>query len=176
MTRVITEMDKSGWGPNTPIDMDDDLKTEFKIWLKMEQVRLIHVWRPEMIKMEQPSKVSFTDSSIFAWGVMYFTKEGIKKRYTQYIPEEHISQPIHIKEAMAIWVMLENDPEEFSYCTIVHYCDNEGVALGYRNLGTSTRELNKWITKIYEKLNELHSVMRFVSVTEPRLRFLFKKS
>ena len=160
MTRVITEMDKNGWSANTPVKFDAELQKEFKVWLKMEQVRMTHVWRPEMLRCEKPSKVSFSDSSIFAWGVMFFTKDGKKKRYTQYIPEEHISQPIHIKEAMAIYAMLENDPEEFEESTIVHYCDNEGVALGYRNLGTSTQMLNHWITKLYEKLHEIRSVMR----------------
>ena len=160
MTRVITALDAGAWSPCTPVEFDRDLEIEFRTWLKLEQMRMVTVWRPEMLKMEKPSKVSFSDASIFAWGIVYFDKEGNRRRYTQYIPEEFIDQPIHIKEVLGIIQMLENDPKEFTECTIVHYCDNEGVVLGYKNLGVTSFELNKWITHLYELLHKLGSIMR----------------
>ena len=160
MTECITELDKIAWGSNMPVQPNEKLIAEFKVWLKMEQVHMVHVWRPEMLQMEKPSRVSFTDASIFAWGMVYFTATGRRKRYTKYIPEEFINEPIHIKEILAIIMMLKNDPEEFTKVTIVHYCDNQSVALGYKNLGVSSPTLNLWITKLYERLQELNSVMR----------------
>ena len=121
---------------------------------------MTHVWRPEMLQLEKPSRVSFTDASIFAWGIVYFTTSGKRKRYTKYIPEEFIDEPIHIKEVLAIIMMLKEEPEEFRKSTIVHYCDNQAVALGFRNLGVPSPELNRWITVLYEILTDLGSVMR----------------
>ena len=159
MTNQITELEHS-WGANMPVPYNKELEREFRIWLEMDHVKLVHVWRPEMLQNERPSRVSFTDASIFAWGVVYFTMDGKRKRYTRYIPEEYIDMPIHIKEIIIIIKMLDRDPEEFSNCTIVHYCDNISVVEGYRNLGTGSPELNRWVVKLYEKLHELKSVMR----------------
>ena len=160
MTRIITDLDKKAWGATMAVQHDQELENEFNVWLKMEQVRMIHVWRPEMLQLEKPSRVSFTDASIFAWGIVYFTTTGKRKRFTRYIPEEFIDQPIHIKEILAIITMLEEEKDEFSNCTIIHYCDNQSVALGYKNLGVPSKELNFWITKLYEMLHNLKSVMR----------------
>ena len=159
MTRIITELEQS-WGANMPVPLDRDLEREFKVWLQMDQVKMVHVWRPEMLNLEKPSRVSFTDASIFAWGVVYFKADGTRKRYTRYIPEEYIDLPIHLKEIIIIIKMLEKEPEEFTECTLVHYCDNESVAIGYQNLGTGSPELNRWVVKLYEKLHEIRSVMR----------------
>ena len=160
MTEVITELDKIAWGASMPVEYNSKLEKEFEVWLKMDQLKMSHVWRPEMLQMEKPSRVSFTDASIFAWGIVFFTTNGKRRRYTKYIPEEFIDQPIHIKEILAIIMMLKDNPEEFREATIVHYCDNQSVALGYKNLGVSSPELNYWITQLYEKLHELKSVMR----------------
>ena len=160
MTEVITELDKIGWAANMSVSPNEKLKKEFRVWLDLEQVRMSHVWRPEMLRFEAPSRVSFTDSSIFAWGIVYFTTTGKRKRYTRYIPEEYIDLPIHIKEILAIIQMLKEEPLEFADSTIIHYCDNQGVALGYRNLGVPSPELNHWITQLYEMLHEIRSVMR----------------
>ena len=160
MTETITALDKIAWGANMPVEPNEKLKTEFNVWLNLEQVHMVHVWRPEMLHLERPSRVSFTDASIFAWGIVYFTTTGKRKRYTKYIPEEYIDQPIHIKEVLAIIMMLREDPDEFRESTVVHYCDNQSVALGYKNLGVPSPELNHWITKLYEILNGLKSVMR----------------
>ena len=159
MTRLITQLEKS-WGANMPVPYDRDLEKEFKVWLQMDQVRLVHVWRPEMMNHERPSRVSFTDASIFAWGVVYFTLDGTRKRYTRYIPEEFIDYPIHLKEIIIIVLMLERDPDEFRNSTIIHYCDNISVCEGYRNLGTGSPELNRWVVRLYETLHNINSVMR----------------
>ena len=160
MTDTITQLDKEGWSGSTPVKFNENLQNEFKIWLKMEQVKMIHVWRPELLKEEKPAKISFTDASSFAIGIVFFKKNGEKFRYTRYIGEDMIGKPIHIKEAAAIVYMLEDHPEEFMESTVIHYCDNESVVHGYRNMGTSTPELTRWIVKIYELLNEVKSVMR----------------
>ena len=160
MTDTITKLDKEGWSGSTPIKYNEDLAREFQVWLGMEQVKMVHVWRPEMLKNEKPIQISFTDASIFAWGIVFFDKNGRKRRYTRYIGENLVDQPIHIKEAAAIVMMLTDNPDEFKDCTMVHYCDNEGVVHGYRNMGTSTPELTKWIIRIYEILHQLKSVMR----------------
>lgn len=160
MTEVITELDREGWAGSTPVKFNEKLQKEFEVWLNLDQVKMVHVWRPEFLKEEKPAQVSFTDASIFAWGMVFFKKNGQKVRFTRYIGEDLIDSPIHIKEAAAIFMMLQDHPEEFVDATLIHYCDNEGVVHGYRNMGTSTPELTHWIVKIYEKLHELRSVLR----------------
>ena len=160
MTRIITRLDNECWGANPKIPLDKKLEDEFKVWLKMDMMLLRHVWRPEMMTLNQPAIVSFTDASSFAWGIVFYDTEGNEHRYTTYIGEDLISAPIHIKEIVAILNMLDENEEFFTERTIIHYCDNISVCHAFRNLGTPNEELNDWVTKIYEKLHKLKSIMR----------------
>ena len=76
MTRVITKTNETNWGANPSIPKDVRLAKEFKVWLELDIMLIKHIWRPEMLSLEKPSIVSFTDASSYAWGLVYYDDLG----------------------------------------------------------------------------------------------------
>ena len=160
MSRVIAHLDQTCWGANPRIPLDEKLRSEFRIWLEMDQMILKHVWRPELVLFDKPTLVSFTDASTYGWGVVFYDDLGHEHRYTQYIGEDFISLPIHLKEVIIIYKMLCDNEPFFTNRTDIHYCDNQNVCNAFRNLGTPNQQLNDWVTKIFEKLHQIGSIIK----------------
>ena len=154
MNRFIAQANKQNLRNSDILVLDDELISELKEWVKLDFLKMKNNFLPQNLDGLH-HKLSFTDASSFSASAVVFT-ESDDCLISQWFFDEDIQQePIYVKEALAIYWMLEKYPDEFRSKQIIHFCDNQNVVFAYKGLGSKTRKLQAIIKLIYFKLNDL---------------------
>ena len=160
MNQTIADaLKEPNWKNNMIIKLRPKLKNELHEWIKLDFLEMRHQWCPVYNNDNQPFKVSFTDSSLFAIGIKIQYQNNIYS-YTEYFSEADQAKPICQKEALAILKMLQKCENVLANTTLVHFCDNTNVCFAYKGLGTKNRPLNDIIIDIYRQLHNMNSSLK----------------
>ena len=147
------------WSNNMSIELRPELLTELLEWIKLDFLKMRHIWWPTLNTDNRPYKVTFTDSSLFAIGVKIQIDHQFYS-YTEYFNERDQNRPICQKEALAILAMLRKFQKELANSILIHFCDNTNVVYAFKGLGTKNRPLNAIITEIYKLLRVMNTTMK----------------
>ena len=140
--------------------MNTFLKQELCEWIKMENITKESVWRKDIVStMNKKFTLSFSDSSLFATGVVIVRNRTQFTTFTEYFTEDFQSAPIHVKEIYAILVMLEKC-QNLEEKEILHFCDNLAVVYAFKNQGIRCKFTNRILKLIFEKLKTLKSDLK----------------
>ena len=160
MNQAIADALKSkNWKNNMPIKITSKLEEELREWIKLDFLKMRHGWQPINNTDNQPYKITFTDSSLFAIGIKIQYNNRIYS-YTEYFDEIDQARPICQKEALAILRMLQKCYKVLANTILVHFCDNTNVVYAYKGLGTRNRTLNGIIVQIYKQLHKMNSSLK----------------
>ena len=159
MNKVIAQLTAKNADPLTKIKFTSELRKELEEWVKLDFLKMRHVWSDLLSVSDLPYVITFTDASSFSACALIFksNSEAISKQY--FFSEEIQKLPIYFKEAIIIRWMLRDNPDIFHQKRILHFCDNQNVCQAYKALGSKVDNMQGQIKKIYIELKKLESTM-----------------
>ena len=159
MNRVIAKANKQNLGNADFIELDEPVLQELKEWIKLHFLKMKNRFIESHDSENMSHKLTFTDSSSFSASALIFDEEGNVQIKQWFFDEDTQSEPIYLKEALAILWLLQLFESELSNKRIIHFCDNQSVVFGYNGLGSKTDKLNNVIRLIYFQLAKMESKM-----------------
>ena len=160
MNATIARLNKNKAKAHTVITFDDALRAELEEWIKLDHLKMSHVWANVFDTEKPPNRITFTDASSFSAAAVVFDGDNQAWHFQRMFTEKVQPLPIYYKEALAILWMLIEFEEELSNKILYHFCDNESVCGAFNSLGSATELMNTPILAIYKQLHKMNSTMK----------------
>ena len=128
MNRKIADLTMAKKDPEFIVEFDSELRTELEEWVKLDFLKMSHVWNASFEPKISPHRVTFTDASSFSASAVIFCKDGTVISKQWFFDEETQPLPIYVKEALAIIWLCQEFADELAETRILHFCDNQNGA------------------------------------------------
>ena len=168
MNKVIADSNSKKLHPSAMLEFSEELILELHEWIKLDHLKMKHVWANLKDTELPPNRITFTDASSFAAAAIVFDQEGVAWEKQWNFNEYQQAQSIFYKEGLAIFWMLQDFPDILSNTQLLHFCDNESVTLAYKGKGSKNSLMQEVIMKIYQELHVQNSTMKMLWITTHR--------
>jgi hypothetical protein len=132
--------------PNKPIKVAGDLQKEICYW------RLLDSWEGHLPRFDERHRVfsSFSDASNSGWGAVIRLEPGETQLLRDYWHPDDLSQPIVIREALALRNTLIAAGHLLQGSRVDGHVDSLPLVHAWKNQGSKSNALSEVIKSVYE--------------------------